>query len=239
MSEFKNNAPNGLDVSVVIPVFNGEKYLAEAIQSILEQTRPADQIVVVDDGSIDRTPDVVRTFGRKVDYVYQSNTGIGGARNRGMRETRGNLIGFLDHDDLWLPRRLELQLDAMEKDPGLDMIFGHAEQFVSPELGEEYRNRIKLPPNPLPGYLASGMLVRKESFYRAGPFDEGLRVGECIEWYGRAVDKGLRSAMLPEVVFRRRIHQTNTMITRKEQSNSYVRILKDVLDRRRRNQTTG
>jgi len=229
----------GLAVSVVIPVMNGEKYLGESVRSLLAQTRPVDEIIVVDDGSVDGTPVVVQEFGEKVRYIYQSNAGVSAARNRGVAASAGDFLGFLDHDDLWQPDKLEKQLAAFEFDPEMDMVFGHAEQFLSPELSREYRAGIKLPPNPLPAYLASAMLVRKSAFLRVGLFAEDVAIGECIEWYGRAVDHGLKARLLPEVVYRRRIHQTNTMICQKNQQICYARILKATLDRRRKKPVTS
>ena len=101
------------EVSAVIPVHNGAAYVAEAVQSILSQTRPPIECVVVDDGSTDETAEVVRRFGNEVAYVRQDRAGVSSARNRGAALARGALVAFLDHDDVWLPTKLERQVEAL------------------------------------------------------------------------------------------------------------------------------
>jgi glycosyltransferase involved in cell wall biosynthesis len=100
-------------VSAVIPVFNGARYVSEAIRSVLNQSRPPIECIVVDDGSTDETPETVREFGRAVIYVRQPRAGVSAARNRGAQIARGDLVAFLDHDDIWLPTKLERQLDRL------------------------------------------------------------------------------------------------------------------------------
>jgi glycosyltransferase involved in cell wall biosynthesis len=100
-------------VSAVIPVYNGERYVAEAISSVFAQTEPPLECIVVDDGSTDATADVVARSGADVTYVRTEHGGVSKARNHGIRLARGELVGFLDHDDVWLPPKLELQTEAL------------------------------------------------------------------------------------------------------------------------------
>jgi glycosyltransferase involved in cell wall biosynthesis len=97
-------------VSVVIPAYNAEAYLREALDSVFAQTRPPDEVVVVDDGSTDRTSEVAASYGDRVRLLRQPNRGEAAARNAGVLAARGALIAFLDADDTWLPRYLESQL---------------------------------------------------------------------------------------------------------------------------------
>src|SRR5438067_9612199 len=94
-------------VSAVIPVHNGENFLAQAVESVLDQTRPVLEVVVVDDGSTDGTAAVAQGFGAPVRHIPQAQSGVSAARNRGVREARGNLVAFLDHDDEWREDKLE------------------------------------------------------------------------------------------------------------------------------------
>lgn len=99
-------------VSAVIPCYNGEAYLAEAIESVLRQTRPVDEIIVVDDGSKDRSVEVARSFGARVRVIEQPNSGPSAARNAGIDAATGDWVALLDADDMWLPHKIERQLEA-------------------------------------------------------------------------------------------------------------------------------
>src|SRR2546430_979121 len=103
-------------VSVIMPAFNAERHIVESIQSVLSQTLPDWELVVVDDGSTDNTAEILRTFvsaDARIKYVYQPNGRLGKARNTGFQHSSGGLIAFLDSDDLWLPEKLELQVTAL------------------------------------------------------------------------------------------------------------------------------
>src|SRR5262245_53826716 len=104
-------------VSVVIPAFDAEAFLAETVESVLRQTWRRREVIVVDDGSTDGTPGVVRRFGDAVRYLRQENRGGGAARNAGASAARGDLVSFLDHDDLWAPETLERQVDVLRRRP--------------------------------------------------------------------------------------------------------------------------
>ncbi len=220
-------------ISVIVPVHNRERYLRESLDSVLAQGALVSEIVVVDDGSTDGSAAVARSYGAPVRCVVQKNAGAAAARNRGVQEATGEYIAFLDSDDLWMPGKLAAQLRAFVDGPELDMVFGETEQFISPELDEETRRRLQCPAGTMPGYLVGAMLARRSVFDRVGSFDTHWQVGEFIDWYARARETGLRSAMLPTLVLRRRLHGTNTMITRRDSQRDYLRIVKASLDRRR------
>lgn len=221
-------------VSVVIPAFNAEKYLAEAIDSVLAQTVPVAEIVVVDDGSTDRTADIVRAYRDPVRYYQQSNHGVGHACNRGVSLTSGEFLGFQAADDLWVAEKLERQLDAFRRQPELDLVFVQVQQFVSPELTDTERARVECPELPMAGYLAAAMLVRRVAFEHVGPLATHVQVGDFIDWYDRARSLGLKETVLPEVLFKRRIHTTNLSLRQRNDRVEFARVLKGVLDRKRR-----
>src|SRR5208283_2367398 len=100
-------------VSVVIPTYNCGRYICETVESALGQTYSPVEIIVVDDGSTDDTRERLTTYGDRVRYIYQQNTGPAVARNRGVQDAQGDWIAFLDADDLWLPYRLELQVELL------------------------------------------------------------------------------------------------------------------------------
>jgi glycosyltransferase involved in cell wall biosynthesis len=218
-------------ISVIIPVYNGDKYLAEAIESVLAQTDFRFDVIIVDDGSTDNTGKVAESFGSLVRYYYQINSGPGAARNKGISLALGDFISFLDADDLWTPDKMKQQWMAFEADPHLDMVFGHIRQFYSPELTQAEKDRINIPVDIMPGHHAGTMLIKKESFLRVGLFKKEF--GEFIDWYARAKDLNLKSIMLPDVLMKRRIHRTNLGILQRKQRSGYVNVLKAALDRRR------
>lgn len=220
-------------VSVMIPVYNGERYLAEAIESVLAQTYRPIEIIVVDDGSTDSSADVAKRFALPVRYCFQPHSGAGAARNRGTGLAQGSLFAFLDADDLWVEDKLMREMVAFDDDPELDMVFGHVEQFHSPELDEIERKKIRYAAKIMSGYHAGSMLIRRDAFLRVGPFETKWKVGEFIDWYLRALEKGVKSMMLPEVVLKRRLHTANMGIRERRSQTDYVRILKASIDRRR------
>ncbi len=122
-------------VSVIIPAYNAERYLAEALASVFGQSRVPEEIIVVDDGSTDRTEEVVRKHGEAIRFLKQPHRGPGAARNLGVESARGEFIAFLDADDLWLPEKLSAQLDLFRTRPNIDMAFGRVRQFISPGAG--------------------------------------------------------------------------------------------------------
>jgi glycosyltransferase involved in cell wall biosynthesis len=221
-------------ISVMIGVYNAAPYLGEAIESALTQTRRPLEVVVVDDGSTDGSAEVARRFGEPVVVVHQENAGNGAARNHAVRLASGDLFAFLDADDRFTPNKLELQWRALEADPELDVVFGHVQEFVSPELTVEQRGSIRPPaPEPRPWTAPNLMLIRRESFMRIGPFAEDLKVGVTVDWYARAQDAGLRAAMLPDVVLERRLHLTNNGLRESDSRAQYLRVLRASLERRR------
>ena len=221
-------------VSVVIPVYNYERYLAEAINSVLAQTYRPIEVIVVDDGSTDGSAQVAKRFADSVRYCFQANSGTSAARNRGAYLASGTFFAFLDADDLWVVDKSTRQIAAFGDDPGLDVVFGHVQQFCSPELDEHTKKTLYCPAEAMPGHLPGTMLIRRDAFLRVGPFETDWQAGEALAWYSRVVEKGLGSLMLPEVVLKRRLHTSNRGIDERTlQRNEYLRILKASLDRRR------
>jgi len=113
--------------SVIIPVFNGERFVGRAVESVLAQTYPADEVVVVDDGSTDATPNVVARYGSQVRYIRQTNQGVSVARNAGANAARGDWLAFLDADDWYLPDRLRLHAEMLSARGGFDFLTGDYE----------------------------------------------------------------------------------------------------------------
>ncbi len=124
-------------ISCVIPVFNGERYLGEALESVLAQSYQPLEVIVVDDGSTDGTAEVARRYGERVRYVWQPNAGETAARNLGLTAAQGEFIAFLDADDVWHSEKLERQIARFQERPEIDLCFTQIQHFWMPELTEE------------------------------------------------------------------------------------------------------
>ena len=144
-------------VSVIIPAYNRDRYLAEAIESVLAQTYPAIELIVVDDGSSDRTAEVAQRYA--LTYHFQPNGGISAARNAGIALATGEFLAFLDSDDIWMLDKLSKQMIPFGTDLDLEAVFGYAEQFYSPELDDTFRQRIRCPEQPIAAHIATAMLI--------------------------------------------------------------------------------
>lgn len=199
-----------IEVSCVIPVYNCERYVGEAIESVLTQSVLPGEVIVVDDGSTDDTAMVVRAFGRHVHLLAQENSGPSAARNCGLRAATGRYVTFLDADDLWHAEKTALQLSAFADDPQLKVCVAHVENFVSPDVPAElHAAEMAGRSEPMAGYVSACMMVPAEVFSIVGCFDESLKHTENSEWFQRARAHGLRDRMLPEVLVRRRLHAEN------------------------------
>lgn len=224
-------------VSVIIPVYNGERYLAEAINSVLNQNYQPIEIIVIDDGSTDKTSEIVKSFSSDVKYLYQNNSGTATARNYGISIAQGSFFAFLDADDLWVENKLEMQMKIFNNDSEVDIVFGKVKQFYSPELDENLKSKIYCNPDLMTGYIPSAMMVKRDSFYRVGEFNSQWKQGEFADWYVRTTELNLKIVNLPNLVAKRRLHEKNKGIQEgKNHQSDYIRILKASLDRRRANQ---
>jgi len=215
-------------VSVVIPVRDGAAFLAAAIESVRAQRAAETEIVVVDDGSADGSAAIARSFDR-VRVVATPPRGQSAARNTGAEAATGAFLAFLDADDLWAADKLAVQLGAFATRETLDVAFAHALAFR--DLDRDGR------PVPIGGAIAAqlpgAMLLRRETFRRVGPYDEGLTVGEPLDWYARATDLGLVVETLPDILLFRRLHADNLGRRVETPGTAYTRVLRTILERRR------
>jgi glycosyltransferase involved in cell wall biosynthesis len=222
-------------VSVIIPVYNYDRYLGEAIESVLGQTQQHLEVIVVDDGSTDRSGEVAKNFAeRGVQYCHQVHAGIGPARNTGVELAQGEYLAFLDADDRWPLAKIERQLNAFDTDPALEMVFGQALQLQNgPEWEAAVKDYKPSVPGMVPGMVPGTMLIKRDAFFRVGLFKGDLKVGEFIDWYARAVELKVRSLLMPDLFLWRRIHGSNQGVRERQSVSDYARVLKAKLDRQR------
>lgn len=211
-------------ITAIVPMYEAIPLVTEAIRSIQAQTRPVDRIIAVDDGCPGGSAGFVESNFPGVTVVRKEHGGLADTLNHGLALVETGLIAFLDHDDRWMPEKLERQVNAIESDPALDMVFCQAERFISREGREQVID-------VLPGVAKSGGLFRRTAFDRVGNFMEGH---DFLDWYARAMEAGLKRIVLGEALYQRRIHDKNLGVTGKdEQTRSYLTTLKAMLDRRR------
>jgi glycosyltransferase involved in cell wall biosynthesis len=223
-------------ISCIIPVYNGERYLGEAIDSILAQTYRPIEVIVVDDGSTDSSAAVVLRYGVPVRYAYQENAGVAAAFNRGLRLATGEMFAFLAADDLWHPEKLALQFEHFARDDRLDACVTLIQNFWVAELRDE-EERLKDTPigRPMPGYTADTLLARRRVFDAVGPFDDGLQHAHDLAWFLRAAEHGATITLLPRVLAHRRLHKENrSRFLAGDSRRDFAAVLKASLDRRRK-----
>jgi glycosyltransferase involved in cell wall biosynthesis len=183
-------------ISIIIPTYNCESYIAETINSVLNQTFSDFELIVIDDGSTDRTRQIVSSYGANIQLITQANAGVCKARNRGIREAAGRYLCLMDHDDYWFPDKLSLQMDIMERHPEAGLVYSSFSWWFPDANGAFPRVEAYIE-NPCPegidedfsGWiyhlllldcwvLTSSALIRAEVFGRCGMFDESLPYSE-------------------------------------------------------------
>jgi glycosyltransferase involved in cell wall biosynthesis len=221
-----------LSVSVIIPVYNGEQFLAEAIESIFRQKYEAVEIIAVDDGSTDETSKLLARLGRKVRTIRQPNSGPAAARNRGLKTAKSELIAFLDADDLWPDGRLASQVHYLTAKPSVQIVQGSikeinlqngcgATRVPNAEMSKYYFN-VNL----------GALLCRRSVFEAVGLFDETLHFGEDMDFMIRAWEHGISKAFMNDVALIYRRHPGN-MTHGVTPQRIFAKLLKKHLDRRR------
>lgn len=189
-----------MKISVVIPAYNAEKTIARAVDSVLAQTRPADEIIVIDDGSKDHTADIVQSYGDQVVFIQQENAGVSVARNKGIEHAAADWIAFLDADDEWLPEKLKLQSEHLERNPDLKWTYSnfyrkeHSEGYPMAsqnpdgflnrlENGEVARDYFEIDPRGANAWTST-LLVHQSVFDKVGRFVPDMKRGQDNDlWY--------------------------------------------------------
>lgn len=192
-------------VSIVMPVFNGERYVAAALESLLGQTYPALEVIVVDDGSTDGTADVVRRHSG-VRLVQQKNAGPAVARNFGIENSRGRYISFVDHDDLWLPEKVERQVALLEACGG-GFATCHLRYVLEVEPPAWFRGPID--GTPVIGWVPSCWLMERATWDQVGPFEPKFGHGCDTDWLARARNLRIETAVAQECLVDYRVHAEN------------------------------
>jgi glycosyltransferase involved in cell wall biosynthesis len=205
-------------VSVVITTYNYGEFIVGAIESVLGQTHPADEVLVVDDGSTDETPSLVAPYVERgvVRYIQQDNQGPSVARNTGIAASSGELLAFLDADDTWMPEKLERQIAWLAKHPGASMVSGSMIWWHVPRNERKVVPFASMPPSRMRREVSvrnvvgnpSMALIRRSAIDKAGPYDPALRWGQDWEIFIRLSRVG-EIGFIPDPVIVYRWHRSN------------------------------
>lgn len=218
------------EVSVIIPVYNGEAFLREALESVFAQDFDDYELIVADDGSTDGSRAIAASFPR-VRVLALDHRGVSHARNAAIRTASAEWIAFLDADDRWLPRKLSAQLAAAAENPRESVILSHSRYEVVQPPPAWYRG----PPHGTeqPAFEPSTWMVRREVFASVGFFDEARVLAEDVDWLVRVRDAGIRPYVVAECLTVRCIHGGNASGTIPGSKEAIVRALRDSVVRKR------
>lgn len=204
-----------VNVSVIIPTYNRGNMIADAINSVLEQTYKDCEVIVIDDGSTDNTKEIISRYGDKVRYFYQQRGGAGSARNYGVSVSQGTYLAFLDSDDIWMKNKLEMQMEIIKNNPELILVYSdcivtkngtlvaYYSNWFKPKLGSVYEDLIKGPfiPNLT-------VVVKKSIVLQVGGFDERLKMSQDYDLYLRVCMKG-PVGYVSDQLAEYRLHESN------------------------------
>jgi glycosyltransferase involved in cell wall biosynthesis len=218
-------------ISVVIPVYQGERFVAQAIETALAQDRAPDEVIVVDDGSTDGSGQIARAH--PVTYIRQANAGVATARNAGLEAATGDYIAMLDQDDVWEPHKLRVQLACLQEHPDVGWVTCRTRWLLEPGTQMPPWARPEWFEEPQYAFITSAMLARRRTFEAVGGFDTSYVQGSDTDWLVRARDAGVPKTTIEEVLVHRRLHGANNSYDLETGSSEMARILKSSLDRRR------
>lgn len=202
-------------VSVVIPVFNGERFLKEALDSVFAQTYKDYEVICVDDGSTDGSVELLKRYGDRVSVIRQANAGQGAARNAGTRHAAGRYVAFLDQDDRWYPLKLEREVTALQADPDAVLVYSNSDRMDREgrllEVGTTLKERSSALASPLGRLMGEGlvlpssMMVRRDILELVGGFNPQLTGFEDFDLCARLRRQG-RFLFLEESALCYRVH---------------------------------
>jgi hypothetical protein len=218
-------------VSAIIPVYNGERFIEDAVNNVLAQKYPSLEIIVVDDGSTDSTEEIAGKLPADIRYFKQKNAGPASARNRGIRDASGEFLVFLDVDDLWPENNLNILVDKMLQGPDMQVITGYAQLMQKNSVTGQY----DLDGNPRESFknYIGAAIYRKSVFIKVGLFDPTLKFGEDTDWFKRANELKVNIKRLEEITLFVRRHGKNMTKGKNLVELGVLRVYKKFLDRTR------
>ncbi len=229
-------------ISVIIHTYNNERFICETIESVLSQTYKDYEIIVVDDGSTDNTRNALLPYMDKIRYHYKENGGIASAKNAGIKSSKAKFIAFLDHDDLWVPDKLKIQMEYFNKNPQVGLVYS---KFITFKNGEKLRTR---PKKGYSGWIfakllsknfvqTSTVMIKKECINAVGLFDESFALADEYDLSLR-IAKRFQCGFIDKELTKYRIHDKNAsknnLLFDKEYLKVYGKVYEDYTGLRRK-----
>jgi len=217
-------------ISAVIAVRNGEKYLLRALRSVIAQTCPPQEILVVDGESTDGSRQIAESIGG-VRVITQTGRGIADAYNCGIASSTGDLVTFLSCDDEWTPDKLQVQSDHMKANARLLYTLTLAKSRLADGHTPPAGFRMELLEQEHSGAMET-LMARREVFARVGPFDSRFQTAEDLDWFARANDLKVPMARIPRVLLVKYVHDANLSLTTPSNNQSILTLLRKSIQRK-------
>lgn len=195
-------------ISVVMAVYNGAAFLRGALECVRRQTYPRLELIVVDDGSTDESGDIAKSFS-PAHYVHQPNRGIAASRNRGVALASGELLAFLDQDDIWAEDKIARQFDYLKDHPDVAIVLAKERLVFAEGYHSSYWANHRLMAEDHVSVVPGAWLVRKRLFDEVGPFDGSFKIADDFDWLNRVLDAGAQYGVVEETLLFKRLHDTN------------------------------
>lgn len=211
-------------VSVIIPVFNSERYLEQSLNSVIKQDYKHIEILVIDGNSTDRTENICKNFSM-INFHKQKGKGISDALNYGIEISNGEFISFISSDDLWMPEKLGTQIKLMTINPEIKYTITKVKFFLEPGCKLPKKFNKKFLEGSYIQYILENLVARRSLFDQVGMFDNFFSCGMEIDWFARAKDKNIEHSVLDEVLVYKRVHNQNTTLNTANPLNQQVRAM--------------
>lgn len=219
-------------VSIIVPVFNGEKYIEETLETILHQDYNSKEVIIVDDGSEDRSADIIKFFS-EVKYIYQENSGVPKARNRGIREAKGEFIAFSDQDDLWKKHKISDQVKYLIDHPDAEYVICKRKIQLDPGLTPPLWLKKELLDSENIDHSPTSLVARSSLFQSLGGFDTDYENASDVDWFFKAKDAGIKKGVIEKVLYIKRIHEENQSNRVKELHKEYLQLIRESIKNRK------
>jgi glycosyltransferase involved in cell wall biosynthesis len=219
-------------VSVIMIVQNGERFIRHALESIFNQTYNPIEVIIVHGNSQDKTLEILHEYDN-LRIIQQTGSGASQAYNTGIKAAVGDFVAFLSYDDLWMPEKLSTQLSYMLQHPNILFTNAHINYFLEDanQIPEGFRKEWLVGTHP--ARIMETLVARKEVFELVGYLNEDLHTADDVDWYCRASDKKVASAMLPQTLLRKRLHGANNSMQIKKNNQNLLKALKASINRKK------